>query len=95
MTQGIKGERGGEAEEHEEREEHTKNHAHQPDTIDAYPHGSMDRANRIRPEETRGRIPRGETGGEDESRSGRESENTRISHYQIHTSTRVALITEG
>ncbi|KAK1602000.1 hypothetical protein QYE76_027105 [Lolium multiflorum] len=47
------GGKGGEAEEHEEREEHTKNHAHQPDTIDAYPHGSMDRANRIRPEETR------------------------------------------
>ncbi|KAK1681441.1 hypothetical protein QYE76_042289 [Lolium multiflorum] len=68
----IKGERGGEV-EHEEHEEHTKIHAHQPDTIDAYPHGSMDRANRIRPEETRGRIPRGETGGEDESRSGRES----------------------
>ena len=92
MTQGIKGERGGEVEEHEE---HTKIHAHQPDTIDAYPHGSMDRANRIRPEETRGRIPRGETGGEDESRSERESASTRISYYQIHTSTRVALITEG
>ncbi|KAK1681460.1 hypothetical protein QYE76_042308 [Lolium multiflorum] len=54
MTQESKGEREGEAEEHEEREEHN---AHQPDTIDTYPRGSMDHANRITTGETRGRIP--------------------------------------
>jgi hypothetical protein len=65
MTQESKGEREGEAEEHEEREEHN---AHQPDTIDTYPRGSMDHANRITTGETRGRIPEREIGVEDGGR---------------------------
>ena len=69
-----KGEGEGEREEHDEHEEHEElTHAHQPDTIDTYPRGSMDHANRINPEETCGRIPSGEIGEGDESRSGRES----------------------
>lgn len=66
-----KGKREGEREEHEEHEEFT--HTRQPDTTDTYPRGSMDYANRINPEETRSRIPSGEIGEGDESRSGRES----------------------
>ena len=59
----------------------SETHAHtQPDTPDAYLRGSMDHANRISEEETRGRIPRGEIGvGEEELGEGERVACTRIS----------------
>jgi hypothetical protein len=52
----------GEKRERIKNTKNTKNaknkHTHQPDIIESYPRGSMDHANRINPEETRGTIQR-------------------------------------
>ena len=75
----------------------SETHAHtHPDTPDAYLRGSMDHANRISEEETRGRIPRGEIGiGEEELGEGERVSCTRISLNKFQINNQGALITEG